>query len=416
MRLSRTMLALGVLFAGVMALLLWRYDPWLFASALNHPIVTALVIAGAVVWLVVTFAYSVQDPKRAVIFKEGRFDRLEPGGRMLLWPGTEVGTEISLAEQRVLGWPILAYDQKGAETSIILGLTWRIVPTSTKPSFREQRMLLATNDERRRIVIQALESTIREIARCTTVENLKGVLTNPRCVEAIRQVVAEQLKDDALTLDRLHVVRFIPAEKKDEPVAIRETHTVTETRSWADPPRAIEPPRVVESAPATPAAPPARRPDPTDQWGAPDSRLIYPLDYPARPASDQPTAGADAKPEGKAASGSEPSAKAATPPNPGAAEPPAPGRTGWWHIERTEEHTRGIRIKDKDKDKEKEKDKEKGKDADKPLCCPECDRPTDAQPRGLTVRFCASCGGPVAPCATCGGQKEPCPRCGHTPR
>jgi uncharacterized membrane protein YgcG len=372
MRSSRTSLAIGVLFAGVLGLLLWRYDPWVYGGAISHPFVTLFVVVGAVIFLVLTLGYTVNDPKRAVLFKEGRFDRVEPGGRMLLWPGTEVGTEISLVGQRVLGWPILAYDQKGSEVSVIFGLTWRIVPSSTKPSAREQRMLLSTNEQRRLLVIQALESVIREIARCTTVDYLKGVLTNGNCIEAIRQVVTAQIEEDALTLDHLHLVRFIPSEKKDEAVPIRETRTVEETRTWGGP--------ALEFDPSAHSA-----------TNRPINQIINQLSGGAT--------GGGATGGGATGGGATGGGATGGSSRPGEVEPTEPPRSGWFHRGHTETITRGERLNPEKK-------------PDPNICCADCGLPVDPKAPAFTVRFCRQCGGSVTPCLSCGRQQGPCPSCG----
>ncbi len=240
MRISRTVLALLTLILGVVALLVLRYDPEVYARLLDHPILMALLVGLLALIVAVQITYHARDPKRAVVFKGGRFDRLDPRGDILLWPGTDVGSEVSLAEHRVLGWPVMVYDIEGKEQSIIFALTWRIVPTSTHPETeRERRMLMMSNDERRRIVIQELEYIVRDIARVMTIDQLKVAFTvadrnqtNERTIEAVRNQLLVRLRPDALTVDRLHVVRFIPPEKKDEPKPYREKRTIKETQDW----------------------------------------------------------------------------------------------------------------------------------------------------------------------------------------
>ena len=109
----------------------------------------------------------------------------------------------------------------------------RLVPTGTRPeSERERRVLLMTNEERRRIVVQTLESTVRDIARCMTLQGLREYLANPTHVNGLRELLCTLLDKDALTVDRLHMQRIFAAEDKYEtPPTSREARTWTESRT-----------------------------------------------------------------------------------------------------------------------------------------------------------------------------------------
>ncbi len=233
MRTSRTLVALFVLLGGVMALLILRYDPWIYAEIIQNPLVTVPLVGVIAATVGLQITHVVPVSRRAVVLNEERFDRIDPHGKLLLLPGVErIGAEIPLDEQRVLTWPVTLYDRAGAEHMVTFGLTWRLVPTGTRPeSERERRVLLMTNEERRRIVMQALESILRDIARCMTMDDLRRSLAHQVCIEAIRDRLCQQLEADALTVDRLHMQRIFAAEHKDQtPPTSREA----QRRSEAD--------------------------------------------------------------------------------------------------------------------------------------------------------------------------------------
>lgn len=234
MGVSRTIIALVVLFAGIMTLLVLRYDPWLMAAIIDNPLITVPLVAVVAAFVGIGTIHRVPDPKRAVVFYEERFDRIDPRGQLPLLPGIErIGAEIPLDEQRVLGWPVVLYDKEGKEQLVAFGLTWRLVPRSARPqNDRERRILLMTNTERQSIVLQTLESILRDITRSMSLDELKDVLSDPECIEAIRACLCERLDKDTLTVDRLHMLRIGPSEKKDDPKPARETHTLTQTRDW----------------------------------------------------------------------------------------------------------------------------------------------------------------------------------------
>lgn len=234
MGVSRTILALVVLLVGMMTLLVLRYDPWLIAAIIDNPLITIPLVAVVAAFVGIGTLHRVPDPKRAVVFYEERFDRIDPRGRLPLLPGVErIGAEISLDEQRVLGWPILLYDKEGKEQLVAFGLTWRLVPRSARPqNDRERRILLMSNAERQRIVLQVLEGILRDIARSLSLDELKAALSDPEAIESILERLNNALDRDTLTVDRLHMLRVAPAEKKDEPKPARETHSLTQTRDW----------------------------------------------------------------------------------------------------------------------------------------------------------------------------------------
>jgi hypothetical protein len=234
MGISRTIIALVVLFVGIMTLLVLRYDPWLVAAVIDNPLITVPLVAVVAALLGVATIHRVPEPKRAVVFYEERFDRIDPRGRLPLLPGVErIGAEIPLDEQRVLGWPVVLYDKDGKEQLVAFGLTWRLVPQAARPQHdRERRILLMTNAERQAIVLQTLESILRDITRSVSLDELKDVLSDPDCIEAIRERLCERLDKDTLTVDRLHMLRVGPSEKKDDPKPARETHSLTQTRDW----------------------------------------------------------------------------------------------------------------------------------------------------------------------------------------
>jgi hypothetical protein len=233
-----------------------RYDPWVYTSMLDHPIVMTLIVGTATLLLAVEMTHHVQDPNRAVVFKEGRFHQLDPRGEILVWPGMDIGAEVSLAEQRVLGWPVFVHDGEGKEHTLIVALTWRIVPTGPRPGPREQRMLLMPNGDRRTIVVQTLERAMRDVARLCTPAQVRELAVDSRFLEALRDRVNADLTPDALVVDRLHVVRVMLTEsKEEEPKPGRETRTVTPApdgqgqllgQGQADPrsPLALSPPSI----------------------------------------------------------------------------------------------------------------------------------------------------------------------------
>jgi hypothetical protein len=235
MRFSRSLLALCVLIAGTMALLVLRYDPWIYALAIQNPLVTVPLVGVLALALGLQGTRVIPTSHRAVVLKDERFDRIDPRGTLSLLPGVErVGAEIPLDEQRVLSWPVTVYDHTGKEHMVTFGLSWRLVPSSVRPTDeRERRVLLMPNEERRRIVLQQLEATLRDIARCLSLQALRAALAREECVEAIRQQVCQQLLKDALIVDRLHMQRFFAAEEKDKapPPLAYEARTWEETRT-----------------------------------------------------------------------------------------------------------------------------------------------------------------------------------------
>ncbi|HEY7780542.1 MAG TPA: hypothetical protein VIC85_10065 [Ktedonobacterales bacterium] len=233
---GRTVIALVILFVGVMALLLLRYDPHLFTAALANPLITvpAVGILAAIVGIWTT--HRVPDPKRAVVFYDERFDRIDPRGRFSLLPGIErIGAEISLAEHRVLSASIHIFDVEGKAHQAVFSLAWRLVPTASRPtSERERRVLLMTNPERQRIVLQTLEDLLREQARCMKLDALTAYLTTRENIERLRTLLSTCLREDVIYVDRLHLVNFVPAEKKkdDAPLTARETRTSHVAKTW----------------------------------------------------------------------------------------------------------------------------------------------------------------------------------------
>lgn len=227
---NRSATALLVLFAGVMALLILRYDPWIYALIIGNPLITLLAVATGAALLGIEVTRRVPEHKRGVVFKGERFDHIDARGVIPLLPGETIGAEIPLDEQRVRGWPIVVYDIERKERTIIFAMTWRLVPTSARPQTpRERRAMLMTTADRQRIVIETVERRLRDIARCLTLDQLNAALTDAECIEAIRESVDCELQQDFLTIDRLHMQRFMPTKKDDDPVAFRERRTVTET-------------------------------------------------------------------------------------------------------------------------------------------------------------------------------------------
>jgi uncharacterized membrane protein YgcG len=221
---SRSGIALFMLFGGIIALLLLRYYPWVFTDLMAYPLLVVVIVAVAVAVIGNLITRRVPDPKRAVVFRDERFDRVEPRGAFALGPGERVGAEIPLDERHVPGWPMVVYDVERKEHTIIFGLTWRLIPSAMRPDDeRERRTLLMTDAARRSIVLQTLELLLRNIARCMNLADLNAVLTDPSCIEAIREGLNARLAQDALTVDRLHMLRFItPKEEDKEPRAARE--------------------------------------------------------------------------------------------------------------------------------------------------------------------------------------------------
>jgi regulator of protease activity HflC (stomatin/prohibitin superfamily) len=235
MRFSRTLLALCVLFIGAMALVILRYDPWIYADAIQNPLIAVPLVGVLALSLGLQATRVIPVSHRAVVLNDERFDRIDPRGTLALLPGVErIGAEIPLDEQRVLSWPVTIFDKDSAEHMVTFGLTWRLVPTSTRPdSERERRVLLMTNEERRRIVLQQLEATMRDVARSASLDALRRALAQEECIEALRERLCQQLEKDALTVDRLHMQRFFPAKPKDEtpPPLAREARKWTEERT-----------------------------------------------------------------------------------------------------------------------------------------------------------------------------------------
>lgn len=235
---SRTGIAFILLFVGAIVLLILRYYPWVYADAVANPLITVILVGVAAALVGNFMLRRVPDPKRAVVFRDERFDRIEPRGAFTLLPGAErIGAEIPLNEQLVTGAPITVVDEAGKEHLIIIALTWRLVPSKVRPDEeRERRVLLMTDGERRLIVLQTLERIVRDIARTMNLAQLTEVLLDPRCIDAIRDGLNARLDDDALTVDRLHVQRIIPKEeKKDESVVAREWRAVHQTRLGTPP-------------------------------------------------------------------------------------------------------------------------------------------------------------------------------------
>jgi regulator of protease activity HflC (stomatin/prohibitin superfamily) len=231
---SRTGIAFILLFVGVIALLILRYYPWVYADAVANPLVTVILVGVAAALVGNFLLHRVPDPKRAVVFRDERFDRIEPRGAFTLLPGAErIGAEILLDEQLVTGAPITVLDKDGKDHMVIIALTWRLVPSALRPDDeRERRVLLMTDGERRLIVLQTLERIVRDIARTMSLAELTQVILDPDCIEAIRSGLNARLDDDALTVDRLHVQRIISREeKKDDSVVAREWRRVEETRT-----------------------------------------------------------------------------------------------------------------------------------------------------------------------------------------
>jgi hypothetical protein len=232
MSVSRSGIALLILFLGILALLILRYYPWIYADAIANPLITVLAVGVGAAVLGSWATRRVPEPRRAIVFRDERFDRVEPRGAFPLGPGERIGAEIALNEQLVTGAPITVVDNRGKEHMVVIALTWRLVPSAVRPDDeRERRVLLMTDGERRLIVLQTLERIVRDIARSMSVAEVTEALLDPDCVEAIRAGLNARLEDDALTVDRLHVQRIIPKEdKKDDPIVAREQRTVTQTR------------------------------------------------------------------------------------------------------------------------------------------------------------------------------------------
>lgn len=230
---GRATIALAILFVGVMALLILRYDPHLYTVALANPLlmVPAIAIVAAIIGIWTT--HRVPDPKRAVVFYDERFDRIDPRGRFSLLPGIErIGAEISLAEHRILSASIFLFDIEGKAHQAVFSLAWRLVPTASRPtSERERRVLLMPNPERQRIILQTLEDLLREEARCMKLDALRAYLIERKHIERLRCLLCEYLRDDILYVDRLHLVNFVASEKKKDapPLTARETRTSRRT-------------------------------------------------------------------------------------------------------------------------------------------------------------------------------------------
>jgi hypothetical protein len=240
---NRSATALIVLFVGVMALLILRYDPWIYALIIGNPLITLLAVATGAALLGIEVTRRIPEHKRGVVFKGERFDHIDARGVIPLLPDETIGAEIPLDEQRVRGWPIVVYDIEHKEGTIIFAMTWRLVPTSPRPQTpRERRTMLMSDADRQRIVIERLEYHLRDIARCMTLDDLKDALSYSPTIEALRDAVDTDLEKDALTIDRLHMQRFMPTKKEDEPVAFREKRTVTRARDWTG--------KVTDSGPA----------------------------------------------------------------------------------------------------------------------------------------------------------------------
>lgn len=390
MRIGRTLYALVLLFVGVMALLLLRYEPWIYTGILDHPIVAAILAGMLALFIGMEVFQRVPDPKRAVIFRGGRFDRIDPRGELMLLPGTEIGAEIALNEQRIPGWTVVLYDCEGKDVSAIFSMTWRLVPTGTHPrTEREKRAMLMSNGERQDIVIHTLETALRGIARYLTRENLLAVLVDPDFVEGVRKHLCALLEADALTVDRLFLLHIMPPQKKDETNAVRETREVTQTRHWAStadgtPPSVVR--GLIAGGPPAASTPPAvhggqANAQPNVQVGGHDNIQVN-----GRGAATGADDGhADAK------------------------------VTFDETLSRQETITRGIVVKP-DKGKKDEPPRTCQRCGQVIVVCGECGQPAGHcghwDPKAVPP--CQRCGEPARYCITCGQPEAQCPRCGAT--
>lgn len=396
MRIGRTLYALVLLFLGVMALLVLRYEPWVYTGILDHPILVVTLAGVLALFIGTQVFYRVPDPKRAVIFKGGRFDKIDPRGELMLLPGTEVGAEISLSEQRVRGWPIAVYDCDGKELNTVFGLTFRLVPTAMRPrTEREKRAMLMSNDERRDIIIRTLETALRGIARCLTGDTLKAALVDPDFIEGLRLHICALVEADALTVDRLHLLRITAPEKKEDAKPVRETREVKQTREWTGTAQGM-PPSVARALIAGGSPyPPAAYVEP----GGGAQAHVRIGGHESTQINVQGDGGRadDARAEGKAEEKAEGKAEASI----------------REQVTREETITRGIIVKP-DKDKKDEAPKICERCGQVIVVCEQCSEPAAqcGHRDPAAAPPCVHCGEPPRYCIRCGQPVTRCPHCG----
>ncbi|HEY7833341.1 MAG TPA: hypothetical protein VIG30_07215 [Ktedonobacterales bacterium] len=247
MGINRTATALLLLFVGAMALLILRYDPWVYAGIIDNPLVSVPLTAALALAVGLSSTRRVADPGRAVVTRDGRFLRLDPRGRVPLTPGRdEIASVPSLAEHEVPHWPVTVFTADGGEHMVIFDFTWRLVPTAARPeSLRERRILQSSEERCLRIAQQAVERVVRDVASCATVPMLRAWLTHPDCIDAIQERICALLDADALTVDRLHFQQLYVGKMPKVPAGAKVAGAAaTATVSAAAPPRYGPPPAI----------------------------------------------------------------------------------------------------------------------------------------------------------------------------